>query len=53
MIAHPSLGHFLREITIMAKPLRPDELWEVIGPLLPKWTPSPKGDSPRSPTAPH
>jgi hypothetical protein len=36
MIAHPSLGNLLGEITIMAKPLLPDELWAVIEPLLPK-----------------
>jgi transposase len=30
----------------MAKPLLPDELWEVIAPSLPKWTPSPKGGQP-------
>jgi hypothetical protein len=30
----------------MAKPLLPDELWEVIEPLLPQWTPSPKGANP-------
>src|SRR5262245_2524280 len=28
MIAYSSLGNFLREITIMAKPLLPDPLWE-------------------------
>jgi transposase len=31
----------------MAKPLLPDELWEIIAPLLPKWAPSPKGGQPR------
>jgi transposase len=31
----------------MAKPLLSDELWAVIEPLLPKWTPSPKGGHPR------
>jgi transposase len=31
----------------MAKPLLTDELWAVIEPLLPEWTPSPKGGHPR------
>jgi transposase len=31
----------------MAKPLLTDELWAVIAPLLPKWTPSPQGGHPR------
>src|SRR5258708_13084313 len=30
----------------MARPLLPDELWEITEPLLPKWTPSPKGGQP-------
>ena len=30
----------------MAKPLLTDELWELIEPLLPPWTPSPKGGRP-------
>lgn len=30
----------------MAKPLLPDELWQIIEPLLPKRTPSPKGGAP-------
>src|SRR3954468_8495535 len=40
IIAPSSLGNFLREVTIMAKPLLPDELWEVIEQLLPKWNAS-------------
>src|SRR5262245_1833492 len=31
----------------MAKPLLPDELWEVIKPMLPAQVPSPKGGRPR------
>ena len=31
----------------MAKPLVPDELWELVEPLLPKHEPSPKGGHPR------
>src|SRR5262249_1541950 len=33
----------------MAKPLLSDELWGLIEPLLPRWTPSPKGGPPRLP----
>ena len=40
MIAHCSLGNLFREITIMAKPLLPDELWETSSNLMPKWTAS-------------
>jgi len=32
----------------MAKLLVTDELWAVVEPLLPKWTPSPKGGRPRT-----
>src|SRR5215212_3914283 len=31
----------------MAKPLVPDDLWEIIEPILPKHEPSPKGGKPR------
>ena len=31
----------------MAKPLLPDDLWAIIEPILPAWTPSPKGGRPR------
>src|SRR5262245_36097851 len=38
-----------REITTMARPLLPAGRWEVIEPLLPLWTPSPKGGQPPVP----
>jgi transposase len=31
----------------MAKPLLPNELWNIIEPMLPEWKPSPKGGQPR------
>jgi transposase len=34
---------------IMTKVLVDDALWEMIEPLLPKWTPSPRGGQPRKP----
>jgi transposase len=46
-IARSVLGPLTREASIMAKPLLSDELWGVIEPVLPKWTPSPKGGQPR------
>jgi transposase len=33
----------------MAKLIVDDELWELIEPILPRWTPSPKGGQPRKP----
>jgi transposase len=46
-IASWNLGLLTREIAIMAKPLLSDELWALIEPVLPRWTPSPKGGQPR------
>ena len=42
-IAPLLLGIASREITTMARPLLPDEFWEVIEPLLSRGTPGPKG----------
>ena len=33
----------------MSKPLVPDELWEIVAPLLPAEPPKPKGGRPRVP----
>src|SRR5947209_18557487 len=46
-IALYSSWTFATEESIMAKPLLSDELWKIIEPVLPKWTPSPKGGQPR------
>jgi len=46
-IARQDLGPITRETPTKAKPLLTDELWEVIEPLLPRWTPGPKGGHPR------
>jgi transposase len=48
-IALLSLGTASREITTMAKPLLPEELWKIIEPLLPERAPSPKGGQPPLP----
>jgi hypothetical protein len=45
-IAHPPLGTVSWESTTLATPLLPDDVREIIEPLLPKWTPSPKGGPP-------
>ena len=37
----------IAEETITARWLVTDELWAVVKPILPKWTPSPKGGQPR------
>jgi transposase len=41
-----STGVNVAEIPAMAKPILTDELWELIAPLLPERTPSPKGGRP-------
>jgi len=45
-IARDSLGAAPRETTTMARPILPDDLGEMIEPLLPEWAPSPKGGQP-------
>jgi transposase len=45
----PSSGPYLGRTIAVAKPLLPDELWEIIEPLLPKWAPSSKGGQPPLP----
>jgi transposase len=52
-IAPPNPGTFAREDATMAKPLLPDELWEIIEPLLPPLPPvGPKGGRPPVPHRP-
>ena len=46
-IAASDFGPLTRETRTMAKPLLCDELWALIEPVLPRWTPSPKGGQPR------
>jgi transposase len=46
-IAHSSYGTASREISAMAKPLLPDELWAILEPILPPPpTPGPQGGRP-------
>jgi transposase len=52
-IAQQVSGSITRETTTMAKPLLPDELWEIIEPLLPPLPPiGPKGGRPPVPHRP-
>jgi transposase len=46
-IAPDSSRQLTAEGSIMAKPLLPDELWEIIRPILPVHTPDPRGGRPR------
>jgi transposase len=46
-IAPYSPRQLTAEGSIMAKPLLPDELWEIIRPILPVHTPDPRGGRPR------